>query len=374
MWPDRRLTELFGIEHPLVLAPMAGLGTVGLAASVCEAGGLGSIGCATMQPQLVAKTIQELRGLTSKPINVNFFCHAQATADSDREQAWRDRLLPYYRELGIGCESPRSRLDIPPFADAVCMVVEDAKPEVVSFHFGLPAPALLARVKAAGCGVMSSATTVEEAIWLEARGVDAIIAQGYEAGGHRGTFLAAELRSAIVSQPGTLPLVPQIVDAVRVPVVAAGGIADGRGIAAAFALGAAGAQLGTAYLLCPEAATPPLYREALRHAREDATLMTNVFSGRPARILANRLALGLGPILDAPLDFPLPMAELQLLRAKAEQHGNIDFTPFWSGQTAALAREMPAKALTAKLATEAFEQFKKLGGLSKSGPPPLAVI
>jgi nitronate monooxygenase len=373
MWPDRRLTELFEIEHPLVLAPMAGLGTVGLAASVCEAGGLGSIGCATMQPQLVAKTIQELRGLTSKPINVNFFCHAPAKADPDREHAWRDRLLPYYRELGIDYESPRSRFEIPPFDDAVCTVVEDAKPEVVSFHFGLPAPALLARVKAAGCRVMSSATTVEEALWLEAGGVDAIIAQGFEAGGHRGMFLAANLSSAIISQPGTLPLVPQIVDAVRVPVIATGGIADGRGIAAAFALGAAGTQLGTAYLLCPEAATPPLYRDALRHARVDGTLMTNVISGRPGRILANRLAVDVGPILDAPLDFPLPLGELQLLRAKAEQQGNTDFTPFWSGQAPPMEREMPAKTLTVKLVTAALERFKQLGGLSTSDPSPLSV-
>ena len=342
MWPDQRLVELFEVEHPLVLAPMPGLGTIRLAASVCEAGGLGSIGCATMQPQLVAKAIQELRELTSKPINVNFFCHVQAKSDPDREHAWQVRLLPYYRELGIDYELPRSRLDIPPFGDAMCTVVEDAKPEVVSFHFGLPAPALLARVKAAGCRVMSSATTVEEALWLEAGGVDAIIAQGYEAGGHRGMFLAANLASAIVSQPGTLPLVPQIVDAVRLPVIAAG--------------------------------TPPLYRDALRHARADATLMTNVFTGRPARALVNRLAVGVGPIMDAPLDFPLPMGELQLLRAKAEQQGSTDFTPFWSGQAAPMGREMPAKALTVKLATEALERFQQLGGLSKSGPSPLTLI
>jgi nitronate monooxygenase len=374
MWPNRRLIELFEIEHPLVLAPMPGLGPVELAAAVCEAGGLGSIGCSTMQPQLVAKTIQELRGLTSKPINVNFFCHAHAEADPDREHAWRERLLPYYRELGIDYQPPQSRSDIAPFGDAVCAVVEDAKPEVVSFHFGLPAAALLARVKGAGCRIMSSATTVEEALWLEAGGVDAIIAQGYEAGGHRGMFLAADLGSAIVSQPGTLPLVPQIVDAVSVPVIAAGGIADGRGIAAAFALGAAGTQIGTAYLLCPEAATSPLYRVALRHAREDATLMTNVFTGRPARILVNRLARDVGPILDGPLDFPLPMAEVQALRAKAEQQGSTEFTPFWAGQAAPMAREMPAKALTVKLATEALERFDQLGGLSKSGSSALAVI
>jgi nitronate monooxygenase len=360
MWPDRRLIDLFKIEHPLILAPMAGFGTVGLVASVCDAGGLGSISCATMQPQLVEKTIEELWRLTTKPINVNFFCHAQAKADADREQAWRDRLLPYYRELGIDPE-PLSRLDIAPFGEDMCKIVENTKPEVVSFHFGLPASGLLARVKAAGCRVMSSATTVEEALWLEARGVDAIIAQGYEAGGHRGIFLAADLNSAVASQPGTLALVPQIADAVSVPVIAAGGIADGRGIAAAFALGASGAQIGTAFLLCPEAATPSLHRDALRQARGDATLLTNVFSGRPARVVVNRLALEVGPISDAAPDFPLPMGELPLLRAQAEQQGSSDFTPLWSGQAAPLATEMPAKALTLKLAKDAIERFKQLG-------------
>jgi nitronate monooxygenase len=362
MWPDRRLQDLFKIEHPLVLAPMAGFGTVGLAVAVCEAGGLGSIGCATMQPSLAAQTIQELQGLTSKPINLNFFCHAEAKVDAEREQAWHRRLLPYYRELGIKHEPPPSRLDIAPFGNAMCAVVEDARPAVVSFHFGLPDPALLARVKAAGCRVMSSATTVEEALWLEARGVDAIIAQGHEAGGHRGIFLAADLNRAMASQPGTFALVPQIVDAVGVPVVAAGGIADGRGIVAAFALGAAGVQIGTGYLLCPEAATPSLHRDALRHARGDATMLTNVFTGRPARTLINRLAFEVGPISDIAPDFPLPVGGLLGLRAKAEAQGSRDFTPLWSGQAAPLGREMPAKALTVKLAKEAFERFRQLGG------------
>jgi nitronate monooxygenase len=351
--------DLLQIEHPLVLAPMASIGTVELAASVCAAGGLGSIGCAAMQPELVAKTIQALRGLTDKPINVNFFCHVQTKADADREQAWRDRLSPYYCELGIDPELPHPRVEVAPFDDAMCSVVENTKPEVVS-HFGLPDSALLARVKAVGCRIMSSATTVAEALWLEARGVDIIIAQGYEAGGHRGMFLAPNLERASASQPGTLALVPQVVDAVSVPVVAAGGIADGRGIAAAFGLGAAGTQIGTAYLLCPEAATPSWYRNALRHARADTTFLTNVFTGRPARILVNRLALEVGPIVDALPDFPLPMGELAPLRAMAEQQGNSDFTPFWSGQAAPLGREMPAEALTLKLAEEAIERFKQL--------------
>jgi nitronate monooxygenase len=207
---------------------------------------------------------------------------------------------------------------------------------------------------------MASATTVAEALWLEARGVDVIIAQGYEAGGHRGMFLGPSLNRGSGSQPGTLALVPQVVDAVSVPVVAAGGIADGRGVAAAFALGAAGTQIGTAYFLCPEAATPSLYRDALRQARADTTFLTNVFTGRPARILVNRLALELGPISDALPDFPLPMGELAPLRAMAEQKGNRDFTPFWSGQAASLAREMPAEALTLRLVDEAIERFKQL--------------
>ena len=362
MWPDRRLIDLLEIKHPLVLAPMTGFSTVELAASVCNAGGLGSIGCSTMQPELAAKTIQELRGRTSKPINVNFVCHARARVDARREHAWHERLSSYRRELGIDHAPPAARLDIAPFGDAMCTVVEDAKPEVVSFHFGLPEPALLARVKAAGCRVMSSATTVEEARWLQARGVDAVIAQGCEAGGHRGMFLAADLNRAVASQPSTLALVPQIVDAVRVPVVAAGGIGDGRGIAASFALGAAGTQIGTAYLLCPEAATPPLHRDALRHARADATVVTNVFSGRPARVLVNRLPLEVGPISDAPPDFPLPMGELLPLQARAQRQGSNDFTPLWSGQAAPLAREMPAKALTLKLVEEAAERFTQLTG------------
>jgi nitronate monooxygenase len=268
MWPDRRLIELFAIEHPLVLAPMAGVGTVALAAAVCAGGGLGSIGCANLSPTLVAQAIQELQALAGEAINVNFFCHARAREAVDRERVWRDRLSPYYRELGIDRESsaPR-RMDITPFDDSLCAVVEDTRPKVVSFHFGLPDPVLLGRVKAAGCTVMSSATTVEEALWLEARGVDVIVAQGCEAGGHRGMFLDPNMNEAVALQTGTLALVPQIVDAVRVPVIAAGGIADGRGIAAAFALGAAGAQVGTVYLLCPEAATPAMHRDALRGAR-----------------------------------------------------------------------------------------------------------
>ncbi|RZN30169.1 nitronate monooxygenase, partial [Bradyrhizobium sp. Leo121] len=280
MWSDRRLLELFGIEHPIVLAPMAGFATVELASIVADAGGLGSIGCATMDPQRAADAITQMRRLTSKPVSLNFFCHEPAKANAGRERAWHETLSPYYRELGIDDQTPPPRTDLAPFGSAMCEFVEDARPEVVSLHFGLPAPPLLARIKAAGCKVISSATTVAEARWLEDHGADAVIAQGYEAGGHRGTFLDRDRNWAVASQLGTFELVPQVTDAVSVPVIAAGGIADGRGIAAALALGASGVQIGTAFLLCPEAATPPLHRDALRQARELGTVMTNVLSGR----------------------------------------------------------------------------------------------
>ena len=244
MWPDRRLVDLLGTEHPLVLAPMAGLGTVELAVSVCAGGGLGSLGCAGLQPERVMQAVDILRALTNKPINTNFFCHTTARADRAREANWCDRLAPYYNELGLDPPLATGQSEILPFDDALCTVVEQVKPEVVSFHFGLPEPALLDRVKAAGCRVMGSATTVAEARWLEACGADVIIAQGCEAGGHRGMFLAENLEEEAASQPSTLALVPQIADAVGVPIIAAGGIADGRGIAAAFALGAAGSKLG----------------------------------------------------------------------------------------------------------------------------------
>ncbi|MDI4237849.1 nitronate monooxygenase [Bradyrhizobium sp. Arg237L] len=360
MWSDRRLLELFGIEHPIVLAPMAGFATVELAAIVSNAGGLGSIGCATMDLQRVTDAIAQVRRLTTKPVSLNFFCHEPAKADAGRERAWHDRLSAYYREFGIDEATPRPRTDLAPFGGEMCEFVEDARPEVVSFHFGLPAPPLVARIKSAGCKVISSATTVEEARWLEDHGADAVIAQGYEAGGHRGTFLDRDQNRALAAQLGTFELVPQIADAVGAPVIAAGGIADGRGIAAALALGASGVEMGTAFLLCPEAATPPLHRDALRQARELGTVVTNVLSGRPARALVNRLIAEVGPLSDAVPDFPLPMGELAPLRAAAERNGSRDFTPLWAGQGAAMARELPAKALMQTLVKEAVERLKRI--------------
>jgi len=360
MWPDRRVIDLFGIEHPLILAPMAGGGTVELAASVCAAGGLGSVSCATLPPERAAQTIKQLRDVTDRPINANFFCHGRAKNDTHRERAWRERLSGYYRELGIDIELQPPRFDIAPFGADMCTVVEALRPEAVSFHFGLPEAALLARVKAAGCRVMSSATTVEEARWLEAHGADVIIAQGNEAGGHRGTFLAPDLTAATPSQPGLFALVPQVADTVNVPVVAAGAVTDARGIAAAVALGASGVQIGTGYLLCPEAATSNLHRDAIRHAHVDSTVLSNLFTGRPARVLASRLTREMGAMLDATSDFPLPFGALLPLISQAEQQGMNDFTPFWCGEAAPLARNLPAHRLTVELAKGALERFRQL--------------
>jgi nitronate monooxygenase len=265
-------------------------------------------------------------------------------------------LAGYYAELGLDPQAPVKAQSRAPFDDAACMIVEELKPEVVSFHFGLPEPSLLARVYATGAKIIGSATTAAEARWLAERGCAAIIAQGAEAGGHRGMFLTTD----VSTQVGTFALVPQVVDAVTVPVIAAGGISDGRGIAAAFALGAAGVQVGTSYLFCPEAKVSALHREALKWSRDDATAMTNLFTGRPARGIVNRLMSEVGPMsADAPA-FPTAIAGLAPLKAAAEAKGSADFSSLWSGQAAALSVEMPAAELTRKLAEDALAHLKRL--------------
>src|SRR6185295_4718101 len=258
MWPDRRILDLFGIEHPIIQAPMAGAQGSAMAIAVSEAGGLGSMPCALLTPEQARGELQIIKQRTGKPYNVNFFCHQPPAADPAREAKWVERLAPYRRELGV--EQATIPMVRPPFDDAFCALVEEFRPPVVSFHFGLPDKSLLDRVKATGARVIASATTVAEARWLETHGVDAIIAQGAEAGGHRGIFLSED----IASQPGTFALVPQVVDAVRVPVIAAGGSGDARGIAASFMLGASAVQIGTAYLLTPEATISPIHRAALK--------------------------------------------------------------------------------------------------------------
>jgi nitronate monooxygenase len=356
MWPDNRLIALFGIEHPIVLAPMAGAMDAELAAEVSQAGGLGSLPCAMLTPAQLGDQFAKIRARTSKPVNLNFFCHTAPVRNNARETRWRDRLKPYYEELGIDPSAPVPTSNRAPFDSAFCDVIEDLKPQVVSFHFGLPAADLLRRVKSAGCRVISSATTVAEAVWLEQHGVDAVIAQGFEAGGHRGMFLTDN----IAAQVGTFALVPQIADNVRVPVIAAGGIGDARGIAAAFALGASGVQIGTVYLHCPEAKISAPHRAAMQSARDDATSLTNLMTGRPARGFINRLMREVGPIDDVAPEFPLAAGALAPLRAKAESAGSGDFSPMWSGQAAALGRDIAAGELTKKLAVEAQRQLQRL--------------
>lgn len=342
------LQQLLGVELPIIQAPMAGVQGNSLAVAVSNAGGLGSLPCAMLGLDAMLKELTAIKGQTSKPFNVNFFCHAPPAPSAEREAAWRTMLAPYYKEYGIDVDTISAGPGRTPFSSEAADVLNEFKPAVVSFHFGLPSAELLARVRAWGSKILSSATTVEEARWLEAHGVDAIIAQGLEAGGHRGIFLSDDL----TSQVGTIALLPQMVRAVKLPVIATGGIADARGVAAAMALGAAGVQIGTAYLLCPEATTSVVHRAALKSEAARHTALTNLFTGRPARGIMNRIMRELGPISDAAPAFPLATAAIAPLRAKAESQGSGDFSPLWSGQNASACKETPAAQLTRELATE----------------------
>jgi nitronate monooxygenase len=343
------LQQLFGIELPIIQAPMAGVQGSALTIAVSNAGGLGSLPCAMLTPDAIRNELLAIKAKTDRPFNVGFFCHVPPVPDSRREAAWRAALKPYYEEFGIDADSVPSGPGRAPFTPEAADVLEQFKPPVVSFHFGLPSAELLRRVRSWGAKIISSATTIEEARWLEERGVDAIIAQGLEAGGHRGIFLSDDL----TTQVGTFALLPQIVRAVKVPVVAAGGIADAQGVAAAIALGAAGVQIGTAYLLCPEATISAVHRAALKNSNAQHTALTNLFTGRPARGIVNRLISELGPISDAAPDFPLATSAIAPLRSKAESQGSGDFSPLWCGQNASGCREIPAAQLTRELAGEA---------------------
>jgi len=340
------VTDLFSIELPIIQAPMAGSQGSALAIAVSNAGGLGSQPCAMLGPEAIRKELQAITAATSKPYNVNFFVHKQPIADAAREAAWRTILAPYFTEYGIDARAIAEAPARLPFDDAAAEVLEAFKPPVVSFHFGLPSNALLARVKSWGSKILSSATTVDEARYLEAHGVDAVIAQGFEAGGHRGMFLTDDLNT----QVGTFGLVQQIARVVRVPVIAAGGIADTKGVAAAMALGAAGVQVGTAYLFCPEATPNPLHRAALASAAAQATAVTNLFTGYPARGIVNRLMREIGPMNPAAPEFPLAATAIFALRSKAEPGGVSDFTSMWAGQNTVGCREIPAAELTRLLA------------------------
>jgi nitronate monooxygenase len=324
---------------------MAGVQGSALAVAVSNAGGLGSLPCAMLGLDAMRNELEAVKAQTSRPFNVNFFCHVPPQPDAGRETAWRATLSPYYQEFGIDADTIPVGPGRMPFTSDAADVLGEFRPAVVSFHFGLPSAGLLARVRAWGSKVLSSATTVDEARWLEAHGVDAVIAQGLEAGGHRGMFLSENLDS----QVGTFALLPQIVREVKVPVIAAGGIADAKGVAAALALGAAGVQVGTAFLLCPEATTSPVHRAALTSEAARHTALTNLYTGRPARGIVNRFMRERGPLNPAAPAFPLATSAIAPLRAKAEARGCGDFSPLWSGQNATGCKETPAAQLTREL-------------------------
>jgi nitronate monooxygenase len=340
------LQQLLGIELPIIQAPMAGVQGSALAVSVSNAGGLGSLPCALLGLDAMRDELKAIKAQTSRPFNVNFFCHSPPEPDAERERAWRAALSPYYEEFGIDADKIPAGPGRAAFNAEAADVLSECRPPVVSFHFGLPSSELLARVKSMGAKILSSATTVDEARWLEAHGVDCIIAQGLEAGGHRGMFL----RDDLSTQVGTLALVPQIVRAVRLPVVAAGGIADARGVAAAVALGAVGAQVGTAFLLCPEVAITSAHRAALKSEAARHTALSNLFTGRPSRGIMNRIMKEMGPISALAPAFPLAVSAIAPLRAKAESQGSGDFSPLWSGQNASGCKEVPAAELIRELA------------------------
>ncbi|MBM2806875.1 MAG: 2-nitropropane dioxygenase, partial [Deltaproteobacteria bacterium] len=316
--------------------------------AVSNAGGLGSLPCAMLSLDAMRNELATIKAQTIKPFNVNFFCHASPAPSAEREAAWRATLLPYYKEFGIDVDSIPAGPGRAAFNAEAAGVLAEFKPAVVSFHFGLPSAELLARVRGWGSKILSSATTVEEACWLEAHGVDAIIAQGFEAGGHRGIFCSEDL----TTQVGTFALLPQIARRVKLPVIAAGGIANAKGLAAAMALGAAGVQIGTAYLLCPEATTSAVHRAALKSEGACHTALTNLFTGRPARGIMNRIMKELGPISTAAPVFPLATTAIAPLRAKAEGQGSGDFSPLWCGQNASGCKEVPAAQLTRGLAAD----------------------
>jgi nitronate monooxygenase len=345
MWPRTDLIDLFGITHPIIQAPMGGFGGPALVAAVSNAGALGSLSCGVMPVQTARDQIEELRRVCNRPFNLNFFVHPAPNIDAETAERVRDRLAPYYAEFGLGAV-PEPSDPLPRFDEKQLQLVLDFRPQVVSFHFGLPPADTIKRIKQTGAVVLSSATTVGEARELEAEGADAIIAQGFEAGGHRGTFTQGDGAGLI----GTMALVPQVVDAVGVPVIAAGGIADGRGVAAAFALGASGVQIGTAFLGCPEAVLPSVHRDALHHAADEDTRLTTVFTGRPARALRNRLIDEMG---DAEaLAFPAQASVIRPLQQVKNDTARRAFLPLWAGQAAPLVRNLPAATLIDTLVAE----------------------
>lgn len=354
MWTDRRLMDLLGIEHPIIQAPMAGSTTPEMAAAAANAGCLGSLGCAFMTPDAYSTAYDQTRRETNRRLNMNFFCHKEPRQDPEKAITVRSHLKPLFDEVGAG--------DVPevvptnfPYGAEIHAAVLASRPGVVSFHFGLPEAHFVSELKEAGTVILSSATTPAEARDLEARGVDALIAQGWEAGGHHGYYL-----SDSGSQTGTMALVPQVVDAVRVPVIAAGGIADGRGIAAALALGAAGVQIGTAFLSTTEAGIAPAHRRALAASDGTDTRPTKAFSGRPARGIKNRYMDEMEAYEEMLPDFPLMNTVTAPARKASAAQDSPDFISLWAGQAVGLNRESTMSELVETLVAETQAVMSKL--------------
>jgi len=342
-----RLNALLGTELPIIQSPMAGVQDSALTIAVCEAGGLGSLPCAMLSIEKMVSEIAAIKQATVKPYNLNFFCHELSAYNPQQHAAWQATLEPYFTELGIDCDTSPVAASRQPFNHDIADAIEPLHPEIISFHFGLPEETLLQRVKGWGTKIIASATTLEEALWLEAKEVDGIIAQGVEAGGHRGMFLSKD----ITTQVGMFSLVAQISNSVKLPVIAAGGIADHKGVQAALTLGASAVQIGTSYLLCDEATTSPLHRAALSSTAAQHTALTNVFSGRPARGIVNRVMKELEYMHSAAPDFPSAAIEITQLRSAAEKQNAHDFTSLWSGQNTSGCREISAGELTKTLVT-----------------------
>ncbi len=338
--------EFLGIELPIIQAPMAGVQDSALTIAVSSAGGLGSLPCAMLEPDAIDAELKTIIENTDKPFNVNFFCHTPPIVNTERESRWRAELQPYFTEYSVDADSIPAGASREPFSAQAVDVLEKYKPHVVSFHFGLPEEKLLSTVKSWGTKIFASATTVEEAQWLEAHGADGIIAQGLEAGGHRGMFLSKDL----TMQVGTFSLLPQIVKHVKVPVIAAGGICSAQGVTEALSLGATAVQVGTAYLLCSETKTSQLHRAAIKSDASRHTAITNVFSGRPARSIVNRAVKELGPINAHASEFPLAATAITAIRGEAELKQSSDFSPLWCGQNASGCKEISASSLTKELA------------------------
>ena len=350
-------TSFFDV-HPirLIQAPMAGSQNHSLAAAVFKAGGLGSIPAAMLNAEqlhnelmafhkaIAAASPQTTWG-EALPVNVNFFCHTPPPAQPEKESAWRLKLTSAYQAHGIDPQSVGSGPGRSPFSEESLTLMGQIKPAVVSFHFGLPKAEWVQQLKAWGLQIWSSATTVQEAQWLEQHGADAIIAQGLEAGGHRGMFLTEDLST----QVGTLSLLPQMVKAVKLPVIAAGGISSAAAVRAAKALGASAVQVGTAFLTSHEASTSALHRQALLSEAARHTALTNLFSGRPARGIVNKFMQDFGPLNSEAPAFPLATAAVAPLRAAAEAKGSADYSPLWSGQNASDCEALPAADITHKL-------------------------